>query len=145
MKKTLQNILIADKNNYNLKIRNQNFSNEIIFEKEIFTGIIDQVNFSNSQFKKLDLLSNSFLNSTFKRCKFENVDFGWSYFASCKFLEIRLDKINFERTTMSDLKSKNTTSLNLHFNEKFPMKFWKCNQLVKIKDSSSFDKLLRDS
>ena len=185
MKETLQNILIADENNYGLKIRNQNCSNEIIFEKEIFIGIIDRVNFSNCQFKKVDLLSNSFLNSTFKRCKFEDVifyksefcdcifencqiihseaiktdfqetifkncefkhvDFGWSYFASCKFLEIRLDEINFEGTIMSDLKSKNTTSLNLHFNEKFPMEFWKCNQLIKIKDSSSFDKLLRDS
>ena len=60
MKETLKNILIADENNYGLKIRNQNFSNEIIFEKEIFTGIIDQVNFSNCQFKKVDLLSNSF-------------------------------------------------------------------------------------
>ena len=69
MKETLQNILIADENNYGLKIRNQNFSNEIIFEKEIFTGIIDRVNFSNCQFNKVDLLSNSFLNSTFKRCK----------------------------------------------------------------------------
>ena len=53
--------------------------------------------------------------------------------------------INFEGTRMSDLKSKNITSLNLYFNKKFPMKFWKCNQLIKIKDSSSFDKLLRDS
>ena len=41
MKETLQNIIIADENNYDLKIRNQNFSNEIIFEKEIFTAIID--------------------------------------------------------------------------------------------------------
>ena len=185
MKKTLKNIIQKDDNNYGLKIRNQNFSNEIIFEKEIFTGIIDRVNFSNCQFNKVDLLSNSFLNSTFKRCKFEDVifyksefcdcifenfqiihsegiktdfqetifknskfkhvDFGWSYFANCKFLEIRLDEINFEGTIMSDLKSKNITSLNLHFNEKFLMKFWKCNQLIKIKDSSSFDKLLRYS
>lgn len=60
MKETLKNILIVDKNNQGLKIRNQNFSNEIIFEKEIFTGIIDRVNFLNYQFKKVNLLSNSF-------------------------------------------------------------------------------------
>ena len=145
MKETLQNILIENEKNYGLKIRNQNFSNEIIFKKEIFTGILDPVNFSNCQFKTVDLLSNSFLNCTFKRCKFEDVDFGWSYFASCQFLEIRLNEINFEGTIMSDLKAINTTSLNLHFHEKFPMKLWKYNQLIKIKDSSSFDKLSRDN
>ena len=185
MKETLQNILISDENNYGFKIRNQNFSNEIIFEKEIFTGTIDRVNFSDCQFKKLDLLNTAFLDSTFKRCKFEDIifyksefcdcifencqiihsdaiktdfqetifkncefkdiDFGWSYFATCKFLEIKLDEVNFEGTIMSDLKFKNTTSLNLHFNEKFPMKFWKLNQRISIKDSSSFDKLLRDN
>lgn len=185
MKETLQNILIADENNYGLKIRNQNFSNEIIFEKTIFIAIIDRVNFSNCQFKTLDLLSNSFLDCTFKKCKFndvifyksefcncifencqiihseaikadfqetifkdcefKHVDFGWSYFANCQFLEIRLDDINFEGTIISDLKAKNTTSLNLHFHEKFPMEFWKSNQPIKIKDFSTFDKLLADS
>ena len=46
---------------------------------------------------------------------------------------------------MSDLKAKNTTSLNLHFNEKFPMNFWKCNKVIRIKDFSSFEKLLRNN
>jgi len=33
-----------------------------------------------------------------------------------------LNKTNLEGTIMSDLKAKNTT--NLHFHEKFSMKFW---------------------
>ena len=60
-----------------------------------------------------------FCDCIFENCEFKYVDFSWSYFASCKFLKIRLDEINFEGTTMSEIKSKNTTSLNLHFNEIF--------------------------
>ncbi len=48
---------------------------------------------------------------------------------------LTLDGINFERTIMSGLKIKSTISLNLHFNEKFPMNFWKYDQPITIKDS----------
>lgn len=98
----------------------------------------------------MDLLSNSFLGRIFKNCKFEDVIFYKSefcdcVFANCQFLEIKLDDINFEGTIISDLKAKNTASSNLHFNEKFPMKFWKGNQPINIKDFSSFEKLFRNS
>lgn len=55
MKQTLQNIVINNDSNYGLTIRNQKFSNEIIFEKEIFRGIIERVNLSNCQSLKIAL------------------------------------------------------------------------------------------
>ena len=113
----------------------------VLFSKSEFCDSI----FENCQIIHSEAAKTDFQETIFKNCEFKHVDFGWSYFASCQFLEIRLDEINFEGTIISDLKAKNTTSLNLHFHEKFPMKFWKCNQPIKIKDFSSFDKLLRDS
>ena len=66
-------------------------------------------------------------------------------FLDCQFLEVIFAEIDFPGTTMSDLKAKSTISLNLHFSEKFPMNYQKGDQLSVIKDSSNFDKLLRDS
>ena len=71
----------------------------------------------------------------FKNCQFKQINFGWSRFAGCEFLETRLDDINFEATIIRDLKTKNTTGLNLHFNEK----------CIEITDSLSFEKFLRDT
>ncbi len=58
MKETFKNIIRTDDNNYGLEIWNQNFSNEIIFKKEIVTGVIDSVNFFDCHFKKVDLPGN---------------------------------------------------------------------------------------
>ena len=61
----------------------------------------------------------------------------------CEFLETKLDDINFEATIKNDLKTKNTTFLNLHFNQKFPMNFWKSNHRIDITNSLSFEKFLK--
>lgn len=114
---------------------------DIIFYKSEFCECV----FENCRIIPSEAIKTDFQETIFKNGEFKHIDFGWSYFASCQFLEIRLDEINFEGIIMSNLKAKSTTSLNLHFHEKFPMKFWKCNRPINIKDSSSFDKLLRDS
>ena len=145
---------------WDLNFSNFNFS-KVNFSGSYFTDckfenctfektILRKCEFTDSTFKNCNVINSSltkadFQETIFKNCEFKQVDFGWSYFANCQFLEIRLDDINFEGTIMSDLKAKNTTSSNLHFNEKFPMKFWKSNQSSEITDSLSFDKLLRDN
>lgn len=62
----------------------------------------------------------------------------------CEFLETKLDDINFEATIINDLKIKNTTVLNLHFNKKFPMNLWKFNHRIDITNSLSFENFLKD-
>ena len=62
----------------------------------------------------------------------------------CEFLETKLDDINFEATIINDLKTKNTTFLNLHFNKKFPMNLWKSNHRIDITNSVSFENFLKD-
>ena len=101
--------------------------------------------FETCSIRDCEISKVEFDDHIFKNCEFKHVDFGWSYFADCQFLEVILDGINFEGTIMRDLKIKSTISLNLHFNEKLPMNFWKCGQLITIKDSFSFEELLRDS
>jgi uncharacterized protein YjbI with pentapeptide repeats len=90
--------------------------------------ILRKCEFTDSIFKNCNLINSSlvkaeFDKTIFKSCQFKQVDFGWSWFADCEFLEIKLDNINFEATIISDLKTKNTMVLNLHFNERFPMNF----------------------
>ena len=120
--------------------KNCKFEDVIFYKSEFCDCIFENCEIIHSEAVKAD-----FQETIFKNCEFKQVDFGWSYFANCQFLEIRLDDINFEGIIMSDLKAKNTTSLNLHFNEKFPMTFWKSNQSIHVKDFSSFEKLLRDN
>ena len=49
--------------------------------------------------------------------------------------------INF---LLNDLKTKNTTFLNLHFNKKFSMNLWKSNHRIDITNSLSFDNFLKE-
>jgi uncharacterized protein YjbI with pentapeptide repeats len=163
MKENFQSIISAFQNDSGLEIRNRTFSNEIIFDDRISRAILDRVNLSNCKFESVDLINNSFLDCTFenceilgsevtkvdfdetifRNCQFQRANFGWSQFADCELLEIILDDINFEGTIISDLKTKNTTSLNLYFNERFPMNFWKSNRQIEITNSLSFEKFLK--
>lgn len=86
-----------------------------------------------------------FDNNRFKNCQFKQVDFGWSWVVNYEFLKTKLDNINFEATIRSDLKTTDTTGLNLHFSERFPMNFWRLKECIKRKDSLSFEKFLRDN
>ena len=184
---TLKNIISTLKKGGDFKITYQNFSNEIIFQKNLSGTILilGEVKLSNCDFKEVDFTGSHFIDCNFENCKFHNtilhkcefwnctfknceilgcmltkadldnnvftncqfkkVDFGWSHFMDCEFLETRLDDINFEATVISDLKTKNATVLNLHFNERFPMSFWKLKECSKVKDSLSFEKFLRDT
>lgn len=45
---------------------------------------------------------------------------------------------------INDLKTKNTTDSDLHFNKEFSLYFWKSNHCIQITDYISFDKFLKD-
>jgi uncharacterized protein YjbI with pentapeptide repeats len=113
---------------------------DIAFYKSEFWGCTLQ----NCEIIECEATKVEFDKTIFKNCQFKQVDFGWSWFADCEFIETKLDDINFEATIISDLKTKNTTGLNLHFNERFPMNFWRLKECTKISDSLSFAKFLRD-
>jgi len=145
---------------WDLNFSNFNFS-KVNFSGSYFTDckfenctfektILRKCEFTDSTFKNCNVINSSltkaeFDEHIFKNCQFKKVNFGWSQFTDCQFLETKLDDINFEATIISGLKTKDTTFLNLHFSERFPMNFWKSNQSSEITDSLSFDKLLRDN
>ena len=145
---------------WDLNFSNFNFS-KVNFSGSYFTDckfenctfektILRKCEFTDSTFKNCNVINSSltkaeFDEHIFKNCQFNKVNFGWSQFTDCQFLETKLDDINFEATIISGLKTKDTTFLNLHFSERFPMNFWKSNQSSEITDSLSFDKLLRDN
>ena len=54
------------------------------------------------------------------------MNLGSSYLENCEFT-----------------KTKDTTFLNLKFDESFPLKFWRSGKLTKVKDFSRFAKLLK--
>lgn len=100
--------------------------------------------FENCEILNCEISKTEFTEHIFKNCQFSKVDLGWSHFIDCKFLETKLYDINFEGTIISDLKTKNATGLDLHFNKKFPMDFWKSNYRIEVTDSLSFEKILKD-
>lgn len=100
--------------------------------------------FQNCEILDCEISKTEFDEPIFKNCQFHKVGFGWSHFMDCEFLETKLDDINFKATIINDLKTKNTTFLNLHFNKKFPMNFWKSNHRIDITNSLSFEKFLKD-
>jgi uncharacterized protein YjbI with pentapeptide repeats len=101
--------------------------------------------FQNCEILDCEILKTEFTEHIFKNCQFNKVDFGWSHFMYCEFLETRLDDIIFEATIINGLKTKNTMFLNSHFSERFPMNFWRLKECKEVKDSLSFEKLLRDN
>ena len=113
----------------------------VLFYKSEFCDSV----FENCQIIHSEVAKTDFQETIFKNCEFKHVDFGWSYFADCQFLEVMFAEIDFPGTIMSDLKAKSIISLNLHFSEKFPMNYWKGDQVIVIKDSFSFEEFLRDS
>nr|YP_010283223.1 hypothetical protein MKU01_pgp151 [Psammodictyon constrictum]ULD16342.1 hypothetical protein [Psammodictyon constrictum] len=100
--------------------------------------------FQNCEILDCEISKTEFDEHIFKNCQFHKVGFGWSHFMDCEFLETKLDDINFEATIINDLKTKNTTFLNLHFNKKFPVSFWKSNHRIDITNSLSFENFLKD-
>lgn len=144
---------------WDLNFSNFNFS-KVNFSGSYFTDckfenctfdktILRKCEFTDSTFKNCNIINSSltkaeFDEHIFKNCQFNKVDFGWSQFTDCEFLQTKLDDINFEATIISGLKTKDTTFLNLHFSERFPMNFWKSNQRIEITNSLSFEKFLKD-
>lgn len=91
-------------------------------------------------------MKTNFYTNVFRNCQFLKVDLEWSCFTDCEFIKTKFQEILLEGATISNLKTKATTFLNLQFHETFPMKFYKSNsnEYIEVKDSSSFEKFLRD-
>lgn len=58
--------------------------------------------------------------------------------------KVRFSNINFEKTIVSDLKTKNPVFFNLQFDPNFPMKFYKLHssEFIAVLDSPSFEELI---
>ena len=156
-----------------LKISNQTFLDEIIFDRKLHFTTLSNANFSNCDFENLEFTDCRFANTifhkcefwdctfqncqiticdltkanlstnVFRNCRFNKIDLSWGYLDNCEFPETKLSDINFTGTVIDTLKTKNTTFLNLKFCESFPVKFWKSGKLTKVKDFSRFAKLLQ--
>lgn len=100
--------------------------------------------FQNCQITICDLTKVDIYTNVFQNCRFNKIDLSWSYLDNCEFPETKLFDINFTGTVIDNLKTKNTTFLNLKFCESFPVKFWKSGKLTKIKNESNFEKILKD-
>lgn len=125
-------------------------------ENILSAAIFDQVSIFDFGFEETEFLGGHFRNCIFKncRCRFQNTLLRKCEFLNCifqnceildcEFLKTELHDINFKATKINSLKIQNTTGSDLHFNKKFPMYFWKSNHCIKITDSISFEKFLKD-
>jgi uncharacterized protein YjbI with pentapeptide repeats len=66
-------------------------------------------------------------------CQFSSVDFSFTFLCECEFIEINLNKIKLEGTSLVDPKTKNITLNDLEFNKAQPMR-------IKITNPLSFPK-----
>ena len=76
MVNTLKNIIARLEKGSNLETRNQNFSNEILFHKDLQCTILGVVNL----FEDVDFTESYFVTCTFENCTFENI-----IFRKCEF------------------------------------------------------------
>lgn len=119
--------------------KNCRFHNIFLRKCEFWNSI-----FQNCEILDCDILKAEFTEHTFKNSQFNKVDLGWSHFVDCEFRDTELHDINFKATIINGSKTQNTTGSDLHFNKKFLMYFWKSNHCIKITDSISFEKFLKD-
>ena len=81
----LQNILTRFKYDSGLQILDQNFSNEIIFDRKLQSTTLSNANFSNCDFENLDFTGSYFMACDFKNCTFANTIFHKCEFWDCTF------------------------------------------------------------
>ena len=157
-----------------LKIRNQNFSNEIDLDTYIEWDALSRIHFIDCNFKKMDLLGkiinfcnfkNSKFNdlsfrkcqfgkSTFENCEFVNIDLtraelGYCKFLNCKFGDCDLSASDFFKCVFFETRLNNS---NLKLSTAEDIKFWKSNKFSKsnsneffeVKNESNFEKILKD-
>lgn len=76
----LQNIITNFENGSDLKIVNQNFSDEIFLDQYLQCAILDEINLLSCDFKNIDFIRSSFVACNFEKCKFED-----TIFRKCEF------------------------------------------------------------
>lgn len=114
--------------------------NYCIFEGCTFNDtIIRKSEFTDCVFKKCQFLEcqftpkTNFFRTLFMNCQFSSVDFSFTFLCECEFIEINLNKIKLEGTSLVDPKTKNITLNDLEFNKAQPMR-------IKITNPLSFPK-----
>jgi uncharacterized protein YjbI with pentapeptide repeats len=149
-----------------LTIRNQSFLNENNLEKYVkwdaFPGIIfldctfEDINLLARVFGSCDLKNCNFNNVNFRKCQFsacqfENcqivnsdltrADFSNTSFRNCNFLEVNLRASDFMHCEFRETKFSKS---NLYLIGVWDVKVWKSNEWIEIKESSNFEKILKD-
>lgn len=136
----------------NVNFRQVNFSGSSFMACD-FTNctfdktILRKCEFTDSTFRNCNIINSSlakaeFDNNLFINCQFHIVNLGWSYIENCEFIKTKLSDITFTGTVIDTFKTKDTTFLNLKFDESFPIKFWKSGKLTEVTDSCSLKKLI---
>ena len=149
----------------NLVIGNhKKFSNEIVLNKYLQRSVIEELSFVNLTFKNIDFTGSFFCNTIFENCRFINVIFTESGFWSCTFSDCQMTESNFTQADLNSSTFKNCEFLNSNFTASSFMDFefrevifkksnlnlilltdvkvWKSDELIQIKDFSTFKKFL---
>ena len=145
---------------------NEEFRNEIVLNQYLQCSVMGGISFVNLTFKNVDFIGSFFSKTIFENCRFSNVIFRKSEFWNCSFLECQIKESNFTRAEFNSSTFKNCEFLNSNLRASYFMGFefkeaifknsnldlilledvriWKSDKWIKIKDFSSFEKLLID-
>lgn len=144
-----------------LTIRNQTFKNKIDQNQYIECDALARIIFVNCRFEELDLPGKVFGSCDFKHCKFNHLNFRKCHFSNCKFENCQIVNSAITRAEFYSISFKNSQFIksdfdrcefiettfknsNLDFILAQDIKCWKLNQLIKIKNFSSFANILKD-
>jgi hypothetical protein len=101
------------------------------------TCTFENCTFKNTIFRKCEFWERSFQNCQILGCDLTRADFYRNVFRNCQFQKVDLEgNCEFTETMFEKIRLKNIVVVDLNF--------WKSNECIKVKDSSSFEKLLRD-
>ena len=123
------------------KFENCTFEKTVMRKSEFTDCTFKRCNLIGSSFSKVEFDDNLFID-----CQFDRVDLGWSCWLDCIVRKTKLEQVDFEGATFSNLKIKDLIVLNLNFNQTFPPKFYKSNsnEFIEIKSQPNFEKILKD-
>jgi len=82
-----------------LKIANEGFSTENIFEEVIQNSFFQKVNFTNCSFEECDLLNVNFDSCLFQNCTFNNTIIPRVEFTDCRFKNFQFIECHFNSKT----------------------------------------------
>ena len=148
-----------------LKINEQNFSGESIFDKNLNSSSFTKLSLDNCTFHKINFGGSSFWKCEFKECTFTHTRFKKTEFESCIFknctiIDSNLDKIDFDETSFNRCQFKKISLVAGSFNccefiesdfedissyASVPVdsKFYKFNRCIDLKGDFSFEHILK--